>query len=436
MKRVGKFLETLVSATAVFLLVNPARAQDLYPPTLKVPVTFYDFHSDGSNQDFNLGNNPAVILPGMVQSTLDSAGLPVGTTAYLYSWGIGKWFRPWKQSLLGQCSDFARPAYADGGRTVAAVNTVGYDTSYKNVKIPDTLVFTYDSSSPGVYEYADTGFFPLDNKGFGNEGLAHNYSFAAVIHREIQYRQGLAYYFQSSDDMWVFINGHLVLDLGGIHGATAGQFNLDNFAAALGLSPGDSAALDIFWTQRSGQMSGVKLSTNIVTACPVKLLTLFFPNDTVVMGDSVVRDVSGLSNINGHCPNPDSAIHWNLSPIGTPSTLSTTTGPTITFYARQAYTTYIIGLSAVLKCPNPCGFSDTLASADTIYVRPPVSSIYMKEPGVRNAKNKNAIAYFNLRGQRLFPDETNHINGVVLERIIAPDGKANIRKIILEMDSR
>jgi hypothetical protein len=78
----------------VVLFYGLSYGQELYPPTIKVGVTFFDYRSDGSNPDFNSGTNPGMTLPGMVLPNLDANGLPVGTTNYLYSWGIGKWFRP------------------------------------------------------------------------------------------------------------------------------------------------------------------------------------------------------------------------------------------------------------------------------------------------------------------------------------------------------
>jgi hypothetical protein len=44
--------------------------------------------------------------------------------------------------------------------------------------------------------------------------------------------------------------------------------------------------------------------------------------------------------------------------------------------------------------------------------------------------------FYNLRGQKLPLYGIRHADGIVLERVIAPDGKANIRKIIPETKSR
>ena len=130
MKKTG-VLKSVGCVCAILAVALSSNGQTVYPPTITVPVTYFDYHSDGSNPDFNEGTSPNMVVPGMVRTTLDQDGLPVGTTTYLYSWGMGKWFRAWPQSQLGQGSDFLRPSYGallfspPAGSPLLGVNTVG-----------------------------------------------------------------------------------------------------------------------------------------------------------------------------------------------------------------------------------------------------------------------------------------------------------------------
>ena len=138
------------AAVGVMALVGLANAQT-YPQTMQIPVTFFDYHSDGSCPDFNPGTDPGGSrgqnLPflGLVANTLDADGLPVRGDSMLFSYYVNKWFRPWPQSNYGQGDDHLRPTYGVGGvpvgygrvMTQTPPAAVAYDTSYKNMVIPD-----------------------------------------------------------------------------------------------------------------------------------------------------------------------------------------------------------------------------------------------------------------------------------------------------------
>jgi fibro-slime domain-containing protein len=358
-------------AAAAFLFANVVKAQSVYPTTVLFPVTYYDFHSDGSNPDFNPGPSSAAVFPGMVQPVLDANGLPAGAASFQFSWGIGKWFRPWKQSLLGQGSDFDRPAYANGGATLLAVNTVSYDTSYKNYVILDTLRFSYVPGSPGLYEYADTGFFPLDNRGFGSEGGKHNLAFTAAMHRTVKYVAGMVYDFQCRDDMWVFLNRKLVVDLGGLDSLRTAQLKFD---LVPGLQVDSACSLDVFWTQRSGGSSNIKVSTNIIAACPAMAILSFpHPHDTTISsGDSVVLGVSLTYESCGPPRNLDSLIQWKLVLPGRGS-LRTATGPTNTYYSNGA-----VGVTNIIIASFQDPTSGQLfLDSEIVFVKPPPMTYHL-----------------------------------------------------------
>lgn len=382
-------------ASIVLAFASFASGQALYPATVTVPVTYYDQHSDGSNPDFNSGTNPAIVLPGMVQPQLDAAGRPVGNpNIILYSWGIGKWWRTWPQSKAptNYGDDFQRPVYGPAGRTVnLPVGDVGYDTSYINSVVQGNLVFNYIPGTAGMYQYNNPNFFPLDQSGFQtppnlpdptlsfngaplnrNPGLPnynpHNYSFAMHLQKTFQFQAGQTFQFAGDDDMWVFVNGQLVLDLGGVHNTTVGQFALDNLTAQLGLIVGDSATLDVFYCERQAVGSDIEITTNIISATPAKLVLTMNPKVDTLPAGSIAAFTGTVYDQFNH---PDTAfnkdISWALKPAGTTTRISPTTGGLDTFYAAQAYTTYIITASFA----DPLNPNTNVAPvSDTIYVKP------------------------------------------------------------------
>ena len=94
-----------------------------------------------------------------------------------------------------------------------------------------------------------------------------NHHFCQETHTKFIQKPGLRFNARGSDDIWVFIDNKLAIDLGGVHLDTPGYVDLDEFEGASGkLVTGEQYDLDIFFCDRRTTMSNLQIRTNIFMA--------------------------------------------------------------------------------------------------------------------------------------------------------------------------
>lgn len=139
----------------------------------------------------------------------------------------------------------------------------------------------YDTNSRSIYEddsVTAKQFYPIDGLGYdailgdttdkandsGSNRPEHpNGNYALRGEAQFVYRDDLYFEFSGDDDVYMYINGVLALDLGGAHGICTKRVNLKDVAKQCHLTEGEVATFTFFYMERNSDASNFKIETNM-----------------------------------------------------------------------------------------------------------------------------------------------------------------------------
>ena len=152
---------------------------------------------------------------------------------------------------------------ANGQQTTSKANFDQWYRTVPGVNIP-YLVHLYSEPNGKLRTFQSNAFFPLDGAGWGNTpGQEHNFRFTTEVHVRFTYRSGGIFTLTGDDDIWVFVNHHLAIDLGGLHSPATKTLALDSESAVLGIQVGKIYDLDFFHAERHTTQSNFQMDTNL-----------------------------------------------------------------------------------------------------------------------------------------------------------------------------
>lgn len=165
-------------------------------------------------------------------------------------------------------------AYKSIVLTDNGTGTYSFEAGYSNNPKYVDYDRTNGTISQGTGGTATVGFYPLDKLGYEQSGLltktsaidsTHNGSFTLRGESQFVYNKdsNLYFTFTGDDDVYMYINGVLALDLGGAHGRNTKTVNLNEVADKCGLVDGQVATFTFFYMERCSDASTFGIKTNM-----------------------------------------------------------------------------------------------------------------------------------------------------------------------------
>ena len=202
-----------------------------------IPVIYRDFRSNDTTDeqpatfswDFNNpGDGASEISFGITEPALDAEGKPaLDPAGNLYVYGSN------------EGPPHSAASFAQWYRTSATLEQTG------NLEIVGELVLPETGTNVYRYSSGDDGFFPLDDPALApfawpneptygettfeptGQSDPRNFGFTTEVHYHFVYQGDEVLSFSGDDDLWVFVDNYLCLDVGGLHPARSGVMSFD-----------------------------------------------------------------------------------------------------------------------------------------------------------------------------------------------------------------
>lgn len=236
-------------------------------------------------------------------------------TLYKDNNGISQTVPEYTHMTLSQETNSAGKTYYvfDGGYDGVTYNANDGSISHVNGRSSKDMVYYTTASDTTLHPFlpttGSTTFQQTNTPYFLDSGASERSaaSFESQIGRDYSYsmeghgqfvfnaEDNLYFTFEGDDDVYLFINNKMVMDIGAAHSITKSTFNLNDYIKECGLKDGEMYDFDFYYMERHSYGANIRIETNIdVTSKYIDTVKGATQNGTVVENGGLVDKTKEL----------------------------------------------------------------------------------------------------------------------------------------------
>jgi uncharacterized protein (TIGR02145 family)/fibro-slime domain-containing protein len=252
------------SGTVPCIGVTPNIVEEYLDPSSKKPTYVPTSYCFENREAFNAMFNKT---PGI--TALHCRDIPIAQNSYgMWEYdsdkSASKTFSPLNDlqdsikngTCIGDCAKAGQTRLAQGNAAYSYEwSNIDPHTGHSNLDLYNTRTGDFSSgTNPDVYDNSSWDSRPTNYS---------NQLFCMEIHGQFEYQNDLEFFFRADDDLWVYIDNRIAIDLGGNHMAAPAHISLNNFHGLSGrLQSGSKYDIDIFYCDRRTPNSNFRIKTN------------------------------------------------------------------------------------------------------------------------------------------------------------------------------